>query len=129
MDSPSIMSHVSIGTNDFERAVGFYEKVLATVGARRVMEHPGAVAFGKQYPEFWVQRPLDGGTASPGNGIHFGFVAASREQVQEFYRVALEEGGRDNGAPGPRPHYGEPYYGCFVLDPDGNKIEATYWAE
>lgn len=93
------------------------------------MEHPGAVAFGKQYPEFWVQRPLDGGTASPGNGIHFGFVAASREQVQEFYRVALEEGGRDNGAPGPRPHYGEPYYGCFVLDPDGNKIEATYWAE
>lgn len=123
------MSHVSIGTNDFERAVGFYEKVLATVGARRVMEHPGAVAFGKQYPEFWVQRPLDGGTASPGNGIHFGFVAASREQVQEFYRVALEEGGRDNGAPGPRPHYGEPYYGCFVLDPDGNKIEATYWAE
>ncbi len=129
MDNPSIMSHVSVGASNFERAVAFYDKVLATIGARRLMEHPGAVAFGKQYPEFWVQRPLDGAAASPGNGIHFGFFASSKEQVQEFYRVALEEGGRDNGPPGPRPHYGEPYYGCFVLDPEGNKIEATYWAQ
>lgn len=126
-DVPSIISHVSVGTNDFERAIAFYDTVLATIGCRRVMEHGDAVAYGKLYPEFWVQAPLDGGTATVGNGAHVGFFATSRAQVDEFYRAALDNGGRDNGAPGARPQYGEPYYGCFVIDPDGNRIEATFW--
>jgi predicted lactoylglutathione lyase len=91
------------------------------------MEHAGAVAYGKLFPEFWVGRPLDGGAAHCGNGIHFSFTADSKEQVDLFYQTALQAGGRDNGAPGPRPHYGEPYYGCFLFDPDGNKIEANFW--
>lgn len=127
MENPSIISHVSVGSDRFEEAASFYDRVLGALGAKRVMEHPGAIAYGKQYPEFWLGKPLDGQAAHPGNGIHFGFVASSKEQVDEFYRVALEAGGRDNGPPGPRPIYGDPYYGCFVFDLDGNKIEATFW--
>lgn len=128
-DNPSIVSHVSIGTNNFERSVAFYDKVMTAIGARRLMEHPGAVAYGKLYPEFWVQTPIDGKPASVGNGTHFGFVAASKEAVHAFHEAALAAGGEDNGAPGPRPEYSAAYYGCFVRDPDGHKIEAAYWDE
>ena len=107
-DNPSIMSHISIGTNDFERALAFYDAVLATVGAKRVMEHPGAVAYGKQYPEFWVQTPIDESAATTGNGTHFGFTASSKEEVQAFYDAAIAAGASDDGKPGPRPLYGEP---------------------
>jgi catechol 2,3-dioxygenase-like lactoylglutathione lyase family enzyme len=128
MDNPSIMSHVSVGTNDFARAVVFYDAVLATVGARRLVDHtPDAVAYGKQYPEFWVNRPLDEKAATIGNGSHFSFFAKSREEVEAFHAVALANGGQDEGAPGPRPEYGAPFFGCYVRDLDGNKIEATFW--
>lgn len=123
----SLLSHVSIGTNDFARAVEFYTRVLAPLGCKCVMEHPGAVAFGKVLPEFWVQTPIDGQRASIGNGVHFGFVAESKEAVHAFHEAALRAGAKDDGAPGPRPDYGEPYYGCFVRDPDGHKIEAAFW--
>ncbi|MCY6493416.1 hypothetical protein [Leptolyngbya sp. GGD] len=59
-NNPSILSHVSIGTNDFARAIAFYDAVLQTLGCKRLMEHSGAVAYGKQYPEFWVGPPFDG---------------------------------------------------------------------
>lgn len=127
--NPSIISHVSIGTNAFERAVAFYDQTLAALGCKRVMEHPGAVAYGRQFPEFWVQSPIDGQAASTGNGSHVGFVAQSREAVDAFYRAALAAGASNAGEPGPRPHYGAPYYGCFVHDLDGHKIEATFWDE
>lgn len=127
--NPSILSHISIGTNDFERAVAFYDQVLPTLGCRRIMEHPGAVAYGKQYPEFWVQTPIDGQAASVGNGTHVGFIAPTKEAVHAFHEAALAAGGIDDGAPGGRPDYGEPYYGCFVRDLDGHKIEASYWDE
>lgn len=126
-DNPSMMSHVSIGTNDFDRAVAFYDKVMAALGCKRIMEHPGAVAYGKVYPEFWVQKPIDGYPASVGNGTHFGFLALSKEAVHAFYNAALAAGAQDGGAPGPRPHHGAPYYGCFVRDLDGHKIEAMFW--
>ena len=125
--NPSIMSHVSLGTNNFENAVKFYDKVMATIGAKRVMEHEGAVAYGKEYPEFWVQTPENGKAAQIANGTHYGFIAESKEQVHAFWDAAVSMGATPNGEPGPRPHYGEPYYGCFVLDLDGHKIEATFW--
>ncbi len=123
----SMISHVSIGTNDFERSVAFYDRVMPSLGCRRVVEHPGAVAWGKSMPEFWVQTPIDGRPAIVGNGTHVGFVALSKQMVHDFHEAALAAGATDEGAPGPRPHYGEPYYGCFVRDPDGHKIEATFW--
>ena len=123
----SIISHVSIGTNDFARATAFYEAVLGTLGIRKVMEHPGAAAFGRAHPEFWVGVPHDGGKAAVGNGSHVGFLAVSKAQVEAFYAKALELGAVSDGAPGPRPMYGPQYYGCFVRDLDGHKIEAQFW--
>ncbi|MBB1520429.1 VOC family protein [Aquipseudomonas guryensis] len=125
--NPSILSHVSIGSNRFDQAVAFYDKVLATLGCKRILAHPGAVAWGREYPEFWVQTPINGQPANVGNGTHFGFVAPDKEAVQAFYAAALEAGASPDGPPGPRPDYGEPYYGCFVRDLDGHKIEAAYW--
>ncbi len=127
--NPSILSHISLGTAQFDAAVAFYDQVLATLGCKRILEHPGAVAWGREYPEFWIQTPIDGAPPSVGNGSHVGFFAADRATVDAFHRAALAAGGRDEGAPGPRQEYGEPYYGCFVRDLDGHKIEATYWDE
>ena len=126
-DNPNILSHVSIGTNDFARSAAFYDAALAPLGCKRVLEVDGAIAWGKKYPEFWAQKPIDGQPASIANGVHIGFWAASKAQVDAFYKAAVGAGATPDGEPGPRPHYGEPYYGCFVRDPDGHKIEATFW--
>lgn len=125
--NPSLISHLSIGTNDFARAAAFYDAVMPTLGARRIEEFPGAVAYGKQYPEFWVQTPHDGAPAGTGNGTHFAFVADSPQAVDAFHAAALAAGGIDEGAPGPRPDYGPAYYGAYMRDPDGHKIEAAFW--
>ena len=127
--SPSVISHVSVGTNNFERARAFYDAVMPSVGARVIMEHPGAVAYGRQFPEFWLQLPHDGKPASVGNGFHIGFIADNKEQVHAFYDAAIAAGAVCDGPPGPRPQYGDPYYGCFVRDLDGHKIEAAFWDE
>lgn len=127
--SPSVISHVSIGTNDFDSLRAFYVAVLPSVGAKIIMEHPGAVAFGRQFPEFWIGVPHDGKPASIGNGFHIGFIADNKEQVHAFYDAAIAAGATCDGPPGPRPLYGEPYYGCFVRDPEGHKIEASFWDE
>ncbi|MFV1983103.1 MAG: VOC family protein [Thiohalomonadales bacterium] len=128
-ENPSILSHISIGTNNLERATAFYDKVLSTLGCKKVMEYPVGVAYGKEYPEFWIQIPPDEKPASIGNGSHIGFFANSKEAVHAFHETALNEGGKDDGAPGLRPDYGEQYYGCFIIDLDGNQIEATFWNE
>lgn len=125
----SILSHVSIGTNDFERATDFYDAVLGTLGIGRFMEHPGAVAYGRAFPEFWVQTPIDGEAAGAANGSHVAFLASTRAKVNAFWKTALDKGATGDGEPGPRPIYGEPYYGCFLRDLDGHKIEAMVWEE
>lgn len=128
LEMPSLMGHVSVGSNDFKKAVAFYDKVLKTIGATRIVEpHDGAVAWGRMYPEFWVQKPFNGKEAETANGVHFAFLALSKEMVDRFYEVAIAEGGLDDGKPGPRIEYSEAYYGCFVRDLDGHKIEAMYW--
>ncbi|MDO5624466.1 MAG: VOC family protein [Pseudomonadota bacterium] len=128
-DNPSILSHVSLGTNRFANAVAFYDAVLGALGIRRVLdlsEHQ-AVAYGRAYPEFWVQAPHDGQPAQTANGVHVAFFAATPEQVHAFHAAALAAGGTCDGPPGPRPHYGAEYYGGFVRDLDGHKIEAMAW--
>lgn len=126
---PSIISHLSLGTNDFARAAAFYDTVLATLHITRVMEHEDAVAYGRQFPEFWVQAPFDGKAANVGNGTHIAFIAKDKAEVHAFYEAALGAGATCDGPPGPREPYGPPYYGCFVRDLDGHKIEATFWDE
>ncbi len=126
-ENPSILSHASIGTNNFDAAVTFYDAVMATIGAKRLLDFSGAVAYGREFPEFWVQVPHDGKAAGAANGVHFGFHVNTREAVDDFWRAAVAAGAKPDGEPGPRPLYGAAYYGCFVRDLDGHKIEATFW--
>lgn len=121
-----MLHHVSIGVADVERAAKFYDAVLGALGYKRVAEYmPYAVAYGVTSPSFWVQLPSNKEAASVGNGSHVSFSARSTHAVDNFHQTALENGGTDEGAPGRRPDYGPDYYGAFVLDLDGNKIEAT----
>jgi len=120
-----MLSHVSLGTNDAGRAAAFYDPVLAVLGIRKLDERDGSVDYGVAKTVFSLERPSDGRPASAGNGVHIAFDAGTRAQVDEFYRVALANGGTCAGAPGLRPEYDANYYGAFVRDPDGNKIEAV----
>jgi len=97
-ENPSCLSHISLGSNDLTAALPFYDAVLATVGCKRIMEHPEAVAYGKMYPEFWICRPLDDTKpASVGNGTHVSFFADSKAQVDAFYDVAVQHGATADG--------------------------------
>ncbi len=123
-----MLDHASIPVVDVDRAAAFYDAVLATVGLRRRKERPGAIGYGPQAraaPVFWVLKRQDHGSASPGTGLHVSFHAPDRASVDAFHATALRCGGRDAGAPGLRPQYTAPFYGAFVLDLDGFKIEAV----
>mgnify|MGYP001544844953 CR=1 FL=1 len=123
-----MLHHVSVGVRDVERAAKFYDPVLKALGYKRVMDFsPGAIAYGESqdHPEFWIGKPHDQGIPSAGNGTHVGFSAKSKAAVNAFHDAALKAGGSNGGEPGPRPDYGSAYYGAFIYDLDGNKIEAT----
>jgi catechol 2,3-dioxygenase-like lactoylglutathione lyase family enzyme len=123
-----MIDHIGLAVKDMDRAKAFYVGALKPLGVGVIMEvteeQTGADAhagFGKDDKAFfWI------GTGNkPRGGTHVAFTAQTRADVDSFYRAALAAGGQDNGAPGPRPHYHEHYYGAFVLDPDGNNIEAV----
>jgi catechol 2,3-dioxygenase-like lactoylglutathione lyase family enzyme len=124
-----MLHHVSVGVADVEAAARFYDSVLGALGYRRVMEFlPYAIGYGEAAPEFWVQLPHNQQSASAGNGVHVGFAAASQDAVKKFHAAALRAGATDEGAPGPRPDYSPNYFGAFVRDPEGNKLEAVFFA-
>ena len=124
-----MLHHVSVGVRDVERAAKFYDAVLGALGYRRVMEFlPYAVAYGDANPSFWVQLPHNQQVASAGNGVHVSFIARSKGAVDKFHDTAMALGASNAGEPGPRPDYGPDYYGAFVFDLDGNKLEATLLA-
>lgn len=121
-----MLHHVSVGARNVERAAKFYDAVLAALGYKRVMEFlPYAIGYGDRHPSFWVQLPHDHKESSVGNGTHISFIARSKDAVHRFHAEAIANGGTDGGGPGPRPLYSADYYGAFVLDLDGNKLEAT----
>jgi len=123
-----VIDHVSIPVADLLRAAVFYDAVLATLGLRRRKERPGAIGYGDDAnpaPIFWLlARALEGG-ATPGAGLHLSFAASDRASVDAFHATALRAGAKDAGKPGLRPHYTMPFYGAFVLDLDGFKVEAV----
>ena len=123
-----MLDHVSLGVADFDRSQAFYDRVLATLGIGRHYNFPGAAGYGAtpDGTSFWIGTPNEADRPpQPSGGAHIAFNAKDRPSVDAFYKAALAAGGRDNGPPGLRPHYHANYYGAFVLDPDGNNIEAV----
>jgi catechol 2,3-dioxygenase-like lactoylglutathione lyase family enzyme len=124
------IDHVSVGVSNMTRAKAFYDAALAPLGMAPVMpvEINGnlvGVGYGKPgKPSFWIQFPINGQAASMGNGVHIAFRAENRAAIDAFYLAAMEHGGVEDGRPGLRSEYHPDYYGAFVRDPDGNKIEA-----
>ena len=123
-----MIDHLSIPVANLARAAAFYDAVLGTLGLGRRKERPGAIGYGSESgaaPVFWLlERAADGG-ARPGIGLHVSFAARDRASVDAFHATALRHGAKDAGAPGLRPQYTVPFYGAFVLDLDGFKIEAV----
>src|SRR3954454_7297050 len=116
------IDHLGLDVSDYERSKAFYEEALAPLGMTVLMEPaPGICGLGGDYPFFWIgQRDL-----GPQTGVHVAFTAKDREMVDAFHAAALAAGGTDNGEPGVRQIYHPHYYGAFVLDPDGNNVEAV----
>jgi len=124
-----MIHHVSLGTNDVARARAFYDPLMKLIGFRVLKTSARAVDYGASDIVFSLETPVDGQPASAGNGVHVAFQAPDRETVRRFHQTAIENGGTDDGAPGIRAQYNANYYGAFVRDPFGNKIEAvTYTA-
>jgi catechol 2,3-dioxygenase-like lactoylglutathione lyase family enzyme len=120
-----MIHHVSLGTNDVARARRFYDPLMDLVGLRRLKVDDGGVHYGTGEILFSLVTTTNGNPASAGNGTHIAFQARDRAMVNRFHELAIANGGRSDGEPGARPNYDVNYYGAFVFDPDGNKIEAV----
>jgi catechol 2,3-dioxygenase-like lactoylglutathione lyase family enzyme len=116
-----MIDHTGVGVSDVQRSKAFYGAALKPLGYELLMEFGDYAGFGvRPKPDFWIgQGPVNDPP------VHVAFRAADRPTVDAFHAAALAAGGRDNGAPGPRPHYHQHYYGAFVLDPDGHNVEAV----
>ena len=116
-----MLDHVGLRVTDYEWSKRFFEAALGPLGYSLLMEFGGSVAgFGAQgKPDFWISQ------GQPNSPVHVAFATADRATVDAFYYAALAAGGHDNGVPGLRPEYHAAYYGAFVIDPDGNNIEAV----
>jgi catechol 2,3-dioxygenase-like lactoylglutathione lyase family enzyme len=120
---PRVVDHVGFAVADYQRSKAFYEKALAPLDVTLLIEIAGAAAgFGKSgRPSFFIESE-----GEPARGrLHIALRAETRAQVNAFYEAATKAGGTDNGAPGLRPIYHRDYYGAYVLDLDGNNIEAV----
>jgi catechol 2,3-dioxygenase-like lactoylglutathione lyase family enzyme len=122
-----MIDHTGIGVANVAVSAAFYDAALGALGLRRAVQMPegsgtDGVGYGVDYPVFWIDKFHPFATRQ-----HTAFVANSRAEVDAFYTAALSAGGRDNGAPGVRKNQSTPnYYAAFVLDPDGNNIEAVF---
>jgi catechol 2,3-dioxygenase-like lactoylglutathione lyase family enzyme len=126
-----MLAHVSIGVRDLERSKQFYEAALHPLGYRCIRAARSIAGWGFGHDEigFWLieaERPVPPDEKS---ALHFCFAAPDKASVDAFHAAALDAGGKDNGAPGPREKYGPDYYAAFVIDPDGYRIEAFYGHE
>ncbi|MCC8975052.1 VOC family protein [Bradyrhizobium brasilense] len=120
-----MIDHVSVGVRDLERAARFYEPALAALGLSRLVTRPATIGFGKAYPEFWINLRATMAQVPHGSGTHICLRAKTTAEVDAFHVAALASGGLSDGPPGLRPHDRVRYYAAFVLDPDGNRIEAV----
>ncbi len=118
-----MIGYVTLGTNDIERAAAFYDALLGQIGATRFMDFGTFIAWAvsPDKPALALTKPYDGGPATVGNGVMVALVMDSKEKVDALHAKALELGGKDEGAPGPRS---DNFYAGYFRDPDGNKLNA-----
>lgn len=128
-----MFSHVTVGVRDLDRAGHFYDALFGPLGLRRraILPDGGPAALcwvtaTAPLPRFYAYRPYDGAPAKAGNGSMIAFLAPSAAAVEAAHAAGLAHGGTDEGAPGPRPHYGDGYFGAYLRDPDGNKIHIVH---
>jgi catechol 2,3-dioxygenase-like lactoylglutathione lyase family enzyme len=122
-----MIDHTGVEVTDYAKSKAFYDAAFGAMGGGLLHTVPEqftagkkVVGYGRERPVFWLHEGSD-----PGPGRHVAFTARSRAEVDAFYAGAMAAGGKDNGGPGLRPHYHPDYYGAFVIDPDGNNIEAV----
>ena len=125
-----MLSHITLGTNQLEEAVAYYDAVLGALGVERA-EYDEKYKFARYHRtgeafSLFVCAPFDGNPASAGNGTHIAILAPDAASVDAFHAAALAAGGVDEGAPGARPYYHPRYYGAYVRDLDGNKLQAVF---
>ncbi|MGD8112219.1 VOC family protein [Vibrio sp. TRT 21S02] len=119
-----IINHVSVGVRDLNTAMSFYDALFASLNIKRSHTIDNVAAcYGEQF-EFWIGCPCSD-KATSGNGSHIAFNAPSKASVDEFYRIAMQHGATCNGKPGLRAEYAEGYYAAYIIDLDGNKLEAV----
>jgi catechol 2,3-dioxygenase-like lactoylglutathione lyase family enzyme len=121
-----LLHHISFGVTDLKTMASFYDAVLAPLGQVRVWDGPQSVGYG--FPgqgDKLLLNLAEAGAHPPGQCFHLAFSARSREAVDRFHAAAMAHGGKDNGAPGLREHYGPHYYAAYVVDPEGYRIEAV----
>lgn len=130
-----MIDHTSFAVKNFEKSLAFYDKSLKALGYDRMVNidipEVKVVGYGittRPRPSFWISDRGFNPAEEIGNalGVHLAFAAPSVEAVNEWYKICLELGGKDNGAPGPRVHYHPGYYGAFIIDPNGWRIEACF---
>ncbi len=121
-----MLHHISLGVADLQRSAAFYDAVLGALGYVRVWTDEAAIGYGLPGGGDKLAIKQRGPAAAPpGPGFHVAFAAPDERSVARFHEAALNHGGRDNGAPGLRPHYGPAYHAAFVIDPDGHPLEAV----
>ena len=119
-----MIDHVKLIVADLDASRRFYERALAPLGYRVLLEPASVgVGMGKEHPDFWLAAGSGGDARA--RPSHIAFRVETRELVDAFHAAALAAGGVDNGGPGLRPQYHPAYYGAFALDPDGNNVEAV----
>ena len=125
-----MISHISFSVSDLDRSTKFYNAIFNTLGIQCVYSSNTATGWGpSQHQEkFSIKKRVDK-PQTPSTGFHLAFHAKSQIEVEKFHKVALENGGKDNGLPGPRPEYGPNYYAAYVIDPDGYEIEVKYFID
>lgn len=119
-----MLNHVSIGVRSLPTSKRFYDAALGALGYKCLVNAGDTLGYGKAKAAFWISQTEYPVIAHPKSGLHFCFDACDLASVQKFHSDGLRWGGEDNGGPGLRPNYGADYYGAFLVDPDGYRIEA-----
>lgn len=121
-----MLGHVSFGVKDLARAGAFYDAIFRPLGWTRLWDDPRGLGYGPPHGGEKLNLFPRADAHPPGPGFHLAFDAPDRASVDAFHAAAMNSGGTDRGAPGPRPAYGPTYYAAFVTDPDGHRLEAVH---